>query len=511
MSSIPPGPRPRVPRRLRSAALAAAAALLAPAALAACGGSQDDADRLRVTMAFPPTQAMSPYGDDAVLLSRLSVTEGLTRLDEDGAAKPALATSWRSSDSAETWMFTLRKASFQDGGELRAEDVVRTLEHAQQAKPQPRVLSDAGEWQASAAGERTVRITSDRPDALLPQRLANPSLAVFSEAAYGRKGKVDPVGHATGPFTLTELEGTAAATLERNDEYWDGRAESSGVDVEFVAGGTARANALRSGETDIAEAVPVSQVSSLSEKQAREVPTARTNGIYLNTEKGALADPAMRAAVREAVDGGDLAKDIYEGHADPGVGLLGPGVRWADKLRDAPEGRAQPADAAEVRNSKTITLATYTNRAELPEIASAVQQQLKRAGFTVKQVVRDYAQVEADALAGGFDAFILPRNTLLDTGDPVSYLQSDFTCKGSFNIAQLCDAKVDAAISEAAGTADEKERHRSTMRAEARVLGTDAFVPLVHERFVQGVAEDVRGVALDPTERALVTAETRRR
>ncbi|KPC74306.1 hypothetical protein ADL35_26605, partial [Streptomyces sp. NRRL WC-3753] len=64
-----------------------AAALLVP--VAACGGSTDGGasgggdQRLRAVMAFPPAQAMSPYGDDAVTLSRLSVVEGLTRIDEE--------------------------------------------------------------------------------------------------------------------------------------------------------------------------------------------------------------------------------------------------------------------------------------------------------------------------------------------------------------------------------------------------------------------------------------------
>ncbi|MDX3191314.1 ABC transporter substrate-binding protein, partial [Streptomyces sp. MN03-5084-2B] len=39
-----------------------------------------DGGRLRVALAFPPSQNFSPYGQDGYLLSRLGVTEGLTRL-----------------------------------------------------------------------------------------------------------------------------------------------------------------------------------------------------------------------------------------------------------------------------------------------------------------------------------------------------------------------------------------------------------------------------------------------
>ncbi|WP_069171388.1 ABC transporter substrate-binding protein [Streptomyces griseus] len=502
-------PTPRS-RRSPLPAVAATAALLLP--LAACSAPGDDGASgggrpLRVVMAFPPAQAMSPYGDDAITLSRLAVTEGLTTLDADGAARPALAASWRRT-GATAWTFTLRDAAFQDGTKVDAEAVVRSLTAAGKASPLPRVLSEAT-LTATATDPRTVRIVTGQADPLLPQRLANPSLAVLSAAAYGKSG-VDPLGHATGPFTMTRLNGAVGATLERNPAYWGGKAKAPGVEVTFVADGTARANALRTKAVDVAEYVPVSQASLLGDAYVHEFPSARTNGLSLNTRRGVFADPAMRAAAREAIDPTSLVEGVYEGRADTGQGLLGPGVPWAADARTAPRGRAAAAGRAEVARTKEIVLATYTNRPELPEVATIVQQQLRGRGFTVKQVVRDYAQLEADALAGRYDAFVQARNTLLDTADPVSYLASDFTCDGTFNISQLCDERVDAAVGRAASQASTEGRHRAAAAAEAAVLGTDALVPLVHERFVQGYdGTRVEGVALDPMERTLVTADTR--
>ncbi|NEE39005.1 ABC transporter substrate-binding protein, partial [Streptomyces sp. SID7982] len=117
------------PRRLHRAALPlAATALLASAtACTSSGGSGGSGDeRLKVALAFPPAQAMSPYGDDAVILSRLAVVEGLTRLGENGEAKPALATAWKR-DGDRAWEFTVRRdAAFQDGTELDAAAVARS-------------------------------------------------------------------------------------------------------------------------------------------------------------------------------------------------------------------------------------------------------------------------------------------------------------------------------------------------------------------------------------------------
>ncbi|MFI5806542.1 ABC transporter substrate-binding protein [Streptomyces sp. NPDC051561] len=498
-------------RRRRVLPLAASATVLT-LSVTACGGGGSgsaggDGGRLRVALAFPPAQAMSPYGDDAVTLSRLAVVEGLTSLGKNGEALPALATEWKP-DGDRAWTFTLRKAAFQDGKAVDAPSVVRALEAAEKASPKPRVLSET-DIDATAQGAHSVRITTKKADPLLPQRLANPSLAILSEGAYKPGGKVDPVGRATGPYTLSKLNGAVSATLTRNDGYWGTKAKAPGVDVKFIADGKARANALRAGQIDIAEYVPVSQASLLEQGQVREVPTARTNSLYLNTERGAFADAGLRASARAAIDSKALVEGVYEGRADTAQGLFGPGVAWAAKQRVPVEGRPAAAPREKAAQAGEIVLATYTNRPELPEVATAVQQQLEQAGFKVRQVVRDYAQMEADALAGKFDAFILPRNTLLDTGDPSSYLSSDFTCAGSFNISQLCDKKVDAAVAKTVEAVETKDRQTAEMRAEAAILSTDAVVPLVHERFVQGVAEGVEGVSLDPMERTLVTADTR--
>jgi peptide/nickel transport system substrate-binding protein len=273
--------------------------------------------------------------------------------------------------------------------------------------------------------------------------------------------------------------------------------------VKFVPDGTARAAALRSGEADVVEAIPVSQAALLEEDQITEVPMPRTNTLYLNTEKGPFKDASLRAYAREAIDAESIVKGVYEGRADVAEGLLGPALSWAADLR-SPVKRAKAADPA----GKTITIGTFTDRAELPEVAQTLQQQLQKAGFKVKLDVREYANIESDALAGKFDAFILSRATVLDSGDPAAYLYSDFGSKGSFNISQLADKTVDAALDKATVTKTGDPRRQAVIDAEAAVLTTDAAIPMLHERVIQGDAAGVVDVAHDPRERELITMET---
>ncbi len=244
-----------------------------------------------------------------------------------------------------------------------------------------------------------------------------------------------------------------------------------------------------------------------------EVPMPRTNTLYLNTSSGPFADPAIRAAARAAVDRATLVDTVYEGRADVAAGLLGPALPRAAELREESpytsilSEQVEPARPDEV-DGAAITLGTFTDRSELPEVAVRLEQQLQAAGFTVTQDVREYQYIEADAIDGEFDAFILSRATVLDSGDPVAYMYSDFACDGSFNISQFCDAEVDQALANAAAIEPGPERQEAIMQAEALILQHDAAVPMLHERVIQGEVSGASGVERDPRERMLITGDS---
>nr|WP_051297539.1 ABC transporter substrate-binding protein [Brevibacterium album] len=480
--------------------------------LAGCFGSPGsgaEATDERISVAFmqPPRSGLNPLSDDAFKLSRLSTAETLVVLDADGNALPSLATGWEQVDD-HTWTFAIREGvTFHSGETLTADHVVNSLQHAIDASPVPRIL-DGTDLTVEATGEQEVTITTHEVDPLLPNRLSSPQLAILDEAAYG--DVINPQGHGTGPFELTNVNGIVGVTLDRYDDYWGEPAQASGIDAQFVPDGTARAAALRTGEADVAEAIPVGQAASVDEELIHEVPMPRTNTLYLNSESGPFADPAVRAAAREAIDRAAIIESVYEGRADVAEGLLGPAVPWAADLREHADyqqildGREPPAEVDGVK----ITLGAFTDRAELPEVATLLEQQLEAVGFDVQQDIREYQYIEADALDGAFDAFILSRATVLDSGDPVAYYAADFTCGGGFNLSQLCDDTVDQAIDTATATPAGDERQLTTMLAEAQILATDSAIPMLHERVIQGEQTNLVDAARDPRERILVTADT---
>ncbi|HBS84479.1 MAG TPA: ABC transporter substrate-binding protein [Halomonas campaniensis] len=494
------------PRPLR---LSLSIALATPLLLAGCFDEQrdttssEDGERISLAMLQPPRSGLTPLSDDAFKLSRWSTAETLIRLDASSDPQPFLATEWEQLDG-HTWRFVIRDGvSFHDGTTLTVSDVVNALTAATQAAPKPRIL-DGVNMTIEADGDNAVIVRTATNDPLIPNRLSSPQLAILAASAYGEDGRVNPIKAGTGPFVLTEINGTSSAHLDRFDDYWGEPAKVAGIDADYVPDGTARAAALRTGAADVIEAIPVSQVALLDPERVHEVPMPRTNTLYLNTESGPMTDPGLRAAVRDAIDRSAIVNTVYEGRADIAEGLLGPALAWASDYRAPLEDRTTPT----APNGTDITLATFTDRAELPEVAVLLEQQLTRAGFNVNQEVREYAHIEADALAGEFDAFILSRATVLDSGDPVAYMFSDFACAGSFNIAQLCDPAADEALANAAMLPTGDERRQAIIEAEAAILRTDAAIPMLHERVIQGESARVSNAERDPRERALITEQT---
>lgn len=498
---------PRHPRRLARLTLPVLVTLAF--ALSGCAstanGQGDQATskpRLRYAYAFTPVAALSPYSDDAVTSYGVGATETLTALDSAGTPQPSLATSWRQVDPT-TWRFTLRSGvSFQDGTPMSSQAVADSLTHATKARPLPRSLTGTA-LTITPDGTTTITVRTKRPDPIVVQRLSSPELAILAPSAYRDPNAPTPVGTGTGPYTITRLNGTTSVVLEANARYWGGTPALAGVDLSFVADGASRSSALRAGEVDLAQALPASTLGQLSDDDVLAVPLPRTVSVHLIQTSRVFSQPGLREAAREAIAKVDLAGTIYDGHADRATGLFAPKVStWA---QDRPAPRYPSAVSPDGRR---ITLATFSDRPEMSEIATALADALRKSGFQVKVVVQEYNQLESAFLDGTYDAVIMSRSYGQDTADPVSYLQTDFGCAGTYNISRFCDKAVDAELAKAAALTDVSRRDTAALAVEGTLLSDVSVVPLVHDRTQFGVKPRLSGLAEDPWERAVITAKT---
>lgn len=459
--------------------------------------------RLRVALNFAPVAELSPYTDDASSLMRIGVSESLISIDADGAPQPALAEKFEMVDEM-TARFTLRSGvKFHDDTPVNATAVAASLEAALKADPAPSTVSGR-ELTITAEGEDVVVVKAAEPDPILIMRFANPDMVILAPKAYQTDpNKPNPIDAGTGPFELTALTGSTNATLQANPGYWGGAPKLSGLDVQFIPKADARVNAMRAGELDVFQNVPVAQLPNMTGFTVESRPIPRTTGLYLNTSDGAFADPGLRVAAAKAIQGDVIASSIFEGHADPAKRIFRGDVDWTRDRQAPVYGEAKdPAGTS-------ITIATYSDRPELPETVTVLADQLRSAGFTVETpVVKEYTVLEPEITAGNYDMVLLSRMYMSKANDPLSLMQLDFTCEGGYNLSFLCDPAVDQVVADATANSDVAARREAAVRAESLVLGSGAYIPVVHEQVRIGRVNEVSGLAQDPLEWKMITEQT---
>jgi peptide/nickel transport system substrate-binding protein len=497
----------------------AALALSTTLTLAACGtfsgGTSTNADEpaLSISLQFTPRSNYALETYDAFVLSAVGCLETLlTYDDQTDELKPMLATDWRQTEPT-AWEFTLRDGvTFQDGTDLTADAVVRSLRHVLNAEAPPGAFTPEVVSSVEAAGEATVRIETPAPSALLPYRLASVNTGILARGAYTGSG-IDPIQHCTGPFTPVSLVPGRSMSLERNDGYWGEAATLSRVEAAFVPEGPTRAAQVQAGESQIALGIPVTSLADLRGSGDIEVSEAfapRTTGLYFNLSRAPFDEPDVRRAVRAALDLDAVAASVYDGGAEPAIGPFAPSEAWA------PEGAGPPdQDRDEARRllrragyepgELSLTLLAYTERPEFADLAAVIQSDLDAIGIDVEVRMSDYAGIEPALLDGDYDFALLSRNYLTDIADPLGYLTTDYACGGTYNISQHCDPGFDARL-EAANAMDTAEERAAEYADIAQYLQEQAVTAfIVHEQTYAAYDGSVHGFTDDPLARYAVT------
>jgi peptide/nickel transport system substrate-binding protein len=462
---------------------------------------------VRVGLQFDPDAGWALDTDDAFVLTNMGVTETLVSIDEQGEVEPGLAVSWEQVDDT-NWHFTLEQGvAFHDGSTLDAEAVASALNWLFDSPTPPRGLAEGVE--ASVVDAGTVQVTTTAADPLLPMRMASPSTAILSPAAY-EADPPSPFGTGTGPFVLASAEPGQSAMLEPFAEHRDG-APTVAVEVRFIPDSETRATALRTGELDIAEGIPSTQVALLEGDGIvmTTLPTRRTTSIYPNTSRPPFDNPTARAALAAAIDRVVIAEGPLEGAFPPAGGLFTPADPWAvgtaPSAGDTDAAAALLTEAGLSGDGLSVTIATYTDRTELPVVATALQAMLTAAGFDASVEVSEYAALEPSVLEGDFDLFVLARGYTVDVNDPAGMLESDVACDGSYNLARICDSELDAAIAELRSVSDPAARNDLIRGIEERILTENYLVPLIHGQAIVGSAPGVSGFEVHPLGHRLIT------
>ncbi len=275
-------------------------------------------DTLVIGMTLEPPH-LDPTAGAAAAIDEVvyaNLFEGLTRIDENGAVLPQLATSWEISEDGLTYTFNLKSGvKFHDGTDFTADDVVFSLDRARgedsvNAQKQLFAAIDTVE----AVDPTTAKITLSRPEGQLLFNLGwGDAVMVAPESAEGNKAT--PIG--TGPFKLGQWAQGDRVELVANDD----RAKLSKVTFKFIADASAQMAAMMAEDVDAFANFGAPETVAQFQADSRfEVVVGNTEGetiLSTNNTRPPFDDIRVRQAIAHTLDRQEFIDGAYFGLGTP--------------------------------------------------------------------------------------------------------------------------------------------------------------------------------------------------
>ncbi len=426
-------------------------------------GSGDGRDALTVTFSQEPANWNYLQNEATTIRSLLvlNVLEPLLDKQEDGSLEPLLAESYEVSDDGLEYTFTLREATFHDGAELSADDVVYSLEQSRASQ-----LTDiSGPYepvtQIAKADDRSVVVTLSRPSQQFLEAMSSDSALIIPDGSVDSL-QTSPIG--TGPFSFQSWRHGAQVALERNEDYWGDKPAMRTVTWRFITDAQAAINALLAGDVDMiaASTANTAQVDSVASTPGfAEQIVAGSEIVYLslNADDPAFADERVRQAVAYSLDRQAFI-DGTTGFGEPTCVLVNPPTEpWNSDYCPYPHDPDKARELLTEAGGLGLTL-HYTYLEGTENGVAIVTQGLEQAGFKVERERLDLATYIERVLTNG-------QYQLTHIAGPQQV--DSWTCPGFFT--HDCYAEFDDLLAQADRALDRTEW--ADLRREAVELQAD--------------------------------------
>ncbi|OJJ10475.1 ABC transporter substrate-binding protein [Alphaproteobacteria bacterium AO1-B] len=440
------------------------------------------------------------------------IYDPLVRRTPDLTFEPGLAESWELIDDT-TWHFKLRDGvKFHDGDELKATDVVYTLNRLKESLM---VNLAANIESFKAIDDRTVEIKTPAPYAALPNDLA--AILILSEDHVNKVGndglEQNPMG--TGPYKLVDWVREDKVELEAFDDYYMGEAEIENVTFRPITNPATRTAALLTGEVDIVQDLAVRDVERVKGEDGFEVVTRpsllnlvlaldmRENSPTIDGENP-MTDRRVREAMARAIDVTALQRAIMGGLSTPSEQYVPSShVGFVDGLNfreiypyDLEKAKALMADAGV--DGFTLTLDATNNRyVNDAQIAQALAGMLAKIGVNVELNVMPksnfwgYIRVPTENSSFIMSGWDVPSGDAGSMYGALFYSRDKREGYGQVNRGSYSNAEVDALIDKADSTAKVEERDAHLQEATKILMREIPMIPVHYEQDIYGARDGV--------------------
>ena len=428
---------------------------------------------------------------------RGNVYESLTHVSPvDATVEPLLAVSWEQVEDL-VWEFKLRpNVKFHDGSDFTAEVAAANINRSQpgfQIDGQEIACLNVNQFPepvvAEPVDDLTLRVTTQRPDPILPLRLTYADIGNLASQMTVEK-TASPVG--TGPYQFVERHQGHTVRLTRFDGYWGEIPEVKDVAYVYRVEPSVRAGMIATGEAQLAVSISAQDATD----DDRTV-TYKDNRIVVarpQARKEPFVDPRVRQAVSHAIDRDTIVPVLMGITGNPWYQMLGPQVNGYipgfddEALRYDPEKARELIAAAKADGHPVETQFNIVTRPDLfpgsEEVVQAIAQGLQEVGLNPRILSventawRVYLRQPFPEDQPSSLLMISHDNT---SGDASFSFPRYITCEGINSTT--CNEEIDRLVLEADGAKGE-ERARLYQEA-ARIL-------YLKESTMIGIAEQVR-------------------
>jgi peptide/nickel transport system substrate-binding protein len=459
-----------------------------------------------------------PHAGGSTMMQRLGVIETLVDVDQSASMVPGLATSWQASGDQLTWTFTLRDGvKFHDGTAFTAKAMKKSLEDSLKKS---KTFVKIPLKEIKAPSDSTLEIILTKPFPVLPAYFASGKSAALSEACIDQGNITKPIG--TGPFKFESYSPKEEMIVVKNPDYWGKKASIKEVDYKVVPEASTRSMMLESGDVDIAQIMPADISESYASKSGFTVhtqPISRYRTIVYNCEKNPFVDERVRQAMNYAIDRQALVDYVLEGVGTSGAGIYPSGFYWENKaivpFTSNPEKAKSLLAEAGWKDTDgdgildkdgakfSISMVTYSERAELPKMAEVIQDELKKIGIEAEITTVDSNTASNMKNKGEFDMYVNAR-MLFSIPDP-DEIMTDYHSSTTFSnepsgAYRWSDKRVDELVESARVLTDPAERKK--MYDEVQQIVVDKAPASILNYYVNQdiTSSKVRGYRMHPTE-----------
>ena len=260
---------------------------------------------------------MFNIGWDCIYALRM-IYEPLWEFDDDNNIIYVLATNVEKV-SGTVWHITLKEGvTFADGSEFNADDVLFTINRANNRPGATALLTNVLEDQCKKIDDYTVEVVFEKFDVGEETNVWG-TLFMFNAETFS-EDTVASVPNGTGPYVLTEQIINSQWTLESRDGYWGDSPAMKTLTFKFLAEDTQKVNAIQTGTVDICS-VPfqdITYVQSLDNVNVNLIDSGYSKCVYMNLDPRSpfYNNDDARRAVAYAIDSEAIVNLAYSGFAN---------------------------------------------------------------------------------------------------------------------------------------------------------------------------------------------------